>query len=98
LVGGAAGVEQHVPVLGGVCEAGEHVDLVQQRRVLHDEHVRCQGRLAEPDRPVVDSAVRAGALGAEAREHLGVPAAEVHGDGEQFGGDHPLAAAAVDAY
>ena len=64
--------------------------------------VRVGDRLAEPDRPVVDPAEgddrRAGALGAEGRERLGVPALVERRDRQQLGrGDGALAAATVDA-
>ena len=80
----------------------EDVDLVQQRRVLDDQRVGRDDRLADADRAVVDAAERddrrAGALGAEARERLRVAALEEGGDREQLGRrDDALAAAAVDA-
>ena len=57
-------------------QAREHVDLVQQRRVLDDDRVGLEDRLAHADFLVIDAAERdygrAGALRAEARERLGV--------------------------
>ena len=95
----AARVDEH----GTVREAGEDVDGVEQRHVLDHERVRVHDRLARSDRAVVDAAEghhgRAGALGPEDREGLGVAAVVEGGDGEQFGGgDDALAAAPVDAY
>ena len=76
---------------------------MQQRRVLDDHGVRLGDRLAHADRPVVDAAERddrrAGALRAEGRERLRVPALGERRDREQLGGgDDALAAAPVDAY
>ena len=98
--GGEAGVEQHGALRG---EPAEHVDLVQQGRVLDDQRVGRGDRLAEADLAVVDPAEghdrRAGALGPEARERLGVPALEEGGHREQLGGgDDALAAATVDPH
>src|SRR5918912_546574 len=41
-----------------VAQAAEHVDLVQQRRVLHDQCVGVRDRLVAADRAVVDPAER----------------------------------------
>jgi hypothetical protein len=75
LLEAARAVDQDVAV--GL-QALEHVHLVQQRRVLDDQHVGREDRLAQADRVVVDAAEghhrRAGALGAEAREGLRVAA------------------------
>ena len=84
-------------------EPGEEVDLVQQRRILDDQGVRLGDRLAQPDLGVVDAAERddrgAGALRAEARERLRVPALGERRDRQQLGGgDDALAAASVDAH
>ena len=84
-------------------QAGEHVDLVQQRRVLDDERVGLEDRLADADLLVIDPAERddgrAGALRAEARERLGVLPLAERGDREHLrGGHYALAAAPVDAY
>ena len=83
-------------------KAAEQIDLVQQRRVLHDQRVGLDDRLADADRPLVDAAERddrgAGALGAEARERLRVAAVAERRDGQQLGGrHHALTAASVDA-
>ena len=59
-------------------QAVEQVDLVQQRRVLDDQRVGVEHRLAQPDLAVVDAAERhhrrAHALGAEAGKCLRVAA------------------------
>src|SRR3954447_2072162 len=94
-----AGVDDDAPA---VAQATEDVDLVEQRRVLHDQCVGTRDRLVAPDRAVVDPAERddrrAGALGAEARERLRVAAFEEGGDRQKLGGrDDALAAAPVDA-
>ena len=72
------GVDQQIAV---AAQAGEHVDHLEQGRILHDQAVRLQDRLAQPDFLVGDSAERhhrrAGALGAETRERLGVPPFEM---------------------
>src|SRR5881394_2212021 len=71
LVEAALAVDEDVAV--GL-EALEDVDLVQQGRVLDDQHVGRQDRLAQADLVIVDAAEshhrRAGALGAEARKRL----------------------------
>jgi len=72
-----------VEALGGVDqdeafggEPGEEIDLVEQGDVLDDDGVGLHHRLAGSDRTAVDAAERhdwgAHALGAEARERLGV--------------------------
>ena len=76
---------------------------MQQGRVLDDQRVRLGDRFAGPDRRVAEAAEGddggAGALRAEARERLGVAALVEGGDREQLGGgDHSLAAAAMDAH
>ena len=76
------------------------VDLVQERRVLDDQGVGLGDRLADADRRVVDPAEgddrRAGALGAERRERLGVAALDERGDRQQLGrGDDALSASPV---
>src|SRR5215207_8860412 len=95
----AAGVDEDVPALA---HPAEDVDLVQQRRVLHDQRVGLHDGLADADLPVVDAAERhdrrTGALRAEARERLRVALLEERGEREQLGRrDDALAAAAVDA-
>ena len=55
LCGAAGGVDQHV---GIGPEAGEEIDLVDQRDVLDDQGTRLHHGLARPDRTVVDPAVR----------------------------------------
>ena len=76
---------------------------VEQRRVLDDQRVGLQDRLAQPDLLVVDPAERddrrARALRAEARKRLGMLAFEERGDRQQLGGGHDaLAATAVNAH
>ena len=95
----AAGVDQDVR-LGP--DAAEEVDLVQQRRVLHDQRVGLDDRLARADRPVGDAAERrhrrAGSLRPERRERERVLALGEGRDGEQLGRrDDSLPAATVDA-
>ena len=85
-------------------QAAEHVDLVQQRRVLDDQRVgRARSaratRIGRSSMRQNDDDGRAGALGAEARERLRVAALDERRDREQLGrGDDALAAAAVDAH
>jgi hypothetical protein len=95
----APGVDQH-PAVG--LEALEDVDLVQQRRVLHDQHVGREDGLAQADLMVVDAAVghhrRTGAFRPETGKGLRMPALLERSQRQHFGGrDHPLAAAAMDA-
>ena len=92
-------VEQDVPARG---QAVEQIDLVQERRVLDDQRVGLQHRLAQPDLLVVDAAERhdrrTHAFRAEARKRLRVSALEKRGDRQHFGaGYHALAATAVNA-
>jgi hypothetical protein len=82
-------------------ESAEHVHLVQQRRILHDQSVRLGDRLAHPDLLVVDPAERdhrrPGALGAEARERLRMAPFDEGRDRHQLGcRDNALAAAPMD--
>ena len=76
-------VARRVQEHAAVGEAGEDVREVQERRVLDDQRVRADDRLARADRRVADPAERhhrrAGALGAEARERLGMAAVEEGG-------------------
>jgi len=77
-------------------------DRLEQRRVLHDQCVRLEDRLAQPDLLVVDTTEGddrcAHALGAETRKCLGVLAFEERGDRQQFGRGHDaLSAPAVNA-
>src|SRR3954453_22081958 len=76
---------------------------MKQRRVLHEQCVRGRDRLTRADRLVGDAAERdhrrPGALGAEARERLGVAPFLEGGQREHLGGrDDALAATTVDAY
>ena len=80
----------------------EHVESVEERRILYDEGVRLEDRLAQSDFLLVDAAERhhwgAGALGTEARECLGVFTLDKRRDREKLGcGDDALAAPSVDA-
>ena len=98
-VEGARGVDEDVALAR---QAAEHIHLVQQRRVLDDQRVGLQDRLAQADLLVVDAAERdhrrAGALRAEAREGLRVAAFAERRDRQHFRrGHHALAAAAVNA-
>ena len=98
LVEAALAVDQHVAV--GL-QALEDVDLVQQRRVLDDQHVGREDRLAQADLAVVDAAERdhrrAGALRAEAREGLRMATLRERRDREHLGRrDDSLAAPSVD--
>jgi hypothetical protein len=91
---GPTGVDQN--------ERCREIDRVQQRRVLDDECVGINDRLAGADLAVVDAAEghhrRARALGPEEREGLSVEAIAEGGDGQELGGGHdPLAAPAVKA-
>ena len=67
------GVDEQITIR---LQALEDVDRLEQRRVLHDQGVGLEDRLAQPDLLVVDAAERddrrAGALRAEARKGLGV--------------------------
>ena len=94
------GVDQEVTVAG---EAGEYVDHLEQRRILHDQAIRLQDRLAQPYFLVGDPAERhhrcPGALGSETGECLGVPPFEECGDREHLGpGNHPLPPATVNSH
>jgi len=84
-----------VEALGGVDqdeafggEPGEEIDLVEQGDVLDDDGVGLHHRLAGSDRTAVDAAERhdwgAHALGAEARERLGVVTLDECGDREDL--------------
>ena len=75
---------------------------MQQRRVLDDQHVGREDRLAQADLVIVDAAEgdhrRAGALRAEARKRLRMAALLERGDRQHLGGgDDALAAAAVNS-
>ena len=82
---GLVGVDEQIAVR---LEAREHVDRLEQGRVLDDQAVRLEDRLAQPDLLVGDAAEgddrRADALGAETRERLGVAAFEKGGDRQHF--------------
>src|SRR5215831_10511051 len=73
LVKAFVGIDEEIAVRP---EPLEHVDCFEQRRILDDQAVRFEDRLAQPDFLVVDAAERhdrgAGALGAEARKRLRV--------------------------
>ena len=76
---------------------------MQQRRVLHDHGVGLGDGVVRADRLVVDAAERhhrrAGALGAEARERLRVPAlVECRHREHLGGGDRALTTSAVDPH
>jgi len=97
---GLVGVDQEVAV---ITQAGEHVDHLEQRRILHDQAVRLQDRLPQPDFLVGDAAEgdhgSAHALGPETRERLGVPPFEKGCNRKHLGpGDHPLPTAAVNSH
>jgi len=99
LVEALRGVDQDEAV---VFETTEHVDLVEQRRVLDDQRVGFHDRLANADLAIVDPAKRhdgcAHALRAEAREGLRVAALVERRDREQLRrGDDALTAATVDS-
>ena len=94
------GVDQQIAV---GAQAGEHIDHLEQRRILHDQAVRLQDRLAQPDFLVGDPAERhhgrPRALGSETREGLGVAPFEESGDRKHLGaGDDPLPATAVNSH
>ena len=76
----APGVDQQVTAR---IEPAEQVDLVQQRRVLDDQRVGVDDRLAQPDLAIVDAAERhhrrAHPLGTAAWEGLGVRALQESG-------------------
>ena len=97
---GLIGVDQQIAV---VSQAGEHIDYLEQRRILHDQAVRLQDRLAQPDFLVGDPAERhhgsPHALGSETREGLGVPPFNESGDREHLGPSYdPLPATTVNSY
>jgi len=80
-----------------------HRHALGERGVLHDQGIRVDDGLAQADLAIVDAAEghhrRAGALRAEAGKRLRVAALVEGRDGQHVGGgDHPLAAAAVDSY
>jgi predicted ATPase len=84
-------------------EAVDQVDLVEQRRVLDDQRVGCDHRLAQAYLAVVDPAERhhrrAHPLRAEARERLRVAPFEKGRDRQHLGArNHALAATAVYPY
>src|ERR1019366_8494193 len=94
---GLVGVDQQIAV---AAQAGEHVDHLEQRRVLHDQAVRLQDRLPQPDFLVGDAAERhhgsAGALGSKTRKSLGMPPFKKGRDREHLGpGDDPLSVPAI---
>jgi hypothetical protein len=96
----ARGVDQHIAV---ALETREHVDLVQQRGVLDDQCVRLHDRFAQPDFAVGDAAERyhrrTGAFGAETGEGLRMMAFAEGRHRQHFcGGDHALAAAAMNSH
>src|SRR4029079_4013588 len=100
LVEPAAGVDQDVRVGS---RAGEEVDLVEQRGVLHDQRVGLDDRLVRADPLVGDAAERrhrrAGSLRPERGERERILAFGEGRDGEQLGRrDDSLPAATVDTY
>jgi hypothetical protein len=93
------GIEQDVTACG---QALEQVDLLQQRRILDDQSVGLQHRLADADLLIVDAAERhdrrAHPFRSEAGKRLGVFPFEKRGNRQHFGaGNHTLAAAPVNA-
>ncbi len=100
LVKGLGGVDQDVAVL---LETAEHIDLVQQCRVLDDQRVGLHDGLAQTDLLVIHAAKRhhrcAGALGTKTGKGLGVASALKGGNGQHFRAGHDaLPSTAVDAY
>ena len=92
-------VEQDVPSRG---QAAEQIHLVQQSRVLDDQRVGLQHRLAQANFLVVDAAERhdgrTHAFGAEAGKRLCVTPLEKCGNRQHFGaGYDTLAASAVNS-
>ena len=93
-------VEQDVPSCG---QAAEQIHLVQQRRVLDDQRVGLQHRLAQTNLLVVDAAERhhrrAHAFRTEAGKRLRVTPLEKCGDRKHLGaGDDALSATAMNSY
>ena len=94
----APGVDQHIAI---GFETLEHIDLMQQRGVLHDQHIGRHDGFAQADLLVVDAAKGhhrgARALGAKAGKGLRVSALLKGGQRQHFGrGHHPLTAAPMD--
>ena len=99
LIEASIGVDEQIAVRP---DPLEHVDRLEQRRVLHDQRVGLEDRLAQPDLLVVDTTEGddrcAHALGAETRKCLGVLAFEERGNRQQLGRGHDaLSAPAVNA-
>src|SRR4029079_16907104 len=94
LVESTAGVDQDVRL--GAC-AAEEVDLVEQRRVLHDQRVGLDDRLMRADPPVGDAAERrhrrARSLRPERGEGERLLAFGAGRDGEQLEGSQAVARA-----
>ena len=95
----SAGVDEDVAVVDETCE---QVGLVNQCRVLHDDDVRIDDGLANPNRQVVDAAIgddrRTCAFRPERRERLSMTPVHERGDREELRGRHDsLAAASVES-